>query len=91
MSLAAGHGIPALYQWRVFAEEGGLISYGIDIEDVYARMGRYAGAIVNGDNPASMPILKPVKLESTLNLRTAAELGLSVSPELRARVDKVIE
>jgi len=91
VSLAAQHGVPAVYHWRVFAEEGGLMSYGIDIEDVYARMGRYAGAIVNGDNPASMPILKPVKFESALNLRTAAELGLSVSPELLARIDKVIE
>lgn len=91
VSLASRHGIPALYHWRVFAEEGGLISYGIDIEDVYARMGRYAGAIVNGENPSLMPVLKPVKFESALNLRTAAELGLSVSPELLARVDKVIE
>ena len=68
-----------------------MISYGIDIEDVYARIGRYAGTILNGEDPASMPILKPVKFESALNLRTAAELGLSVSPELRARVDKVID
>jgi putative tryptophan/tyrosine transport system substrate-binding protein len=91
VSLAARHRIPALYYWRVFAEEGGLISHGPSLEDMYARMGRYAGDILYGRNPADMPVLKPTKFEAVLNRQTAAELGLIVSDELLARVDKVIE
>jgi putative tryptophan/tyrosine transport system substrate-binding protein len=91
VSLAARNRIPALYYWRVFAEEGGLISCGISLTDVYEGMGRYAGDILKGRNPAEMPILRPRKPEAVLNLRTAAELGLNVSDELLARVDKVIE
>jgi putative tryptophan/tyrosine transport system substrate-binding protein len=91
VSLAARHRIPALYYWRVFAEEGGLISHGPSLEDVYTRMGRYAGDILDGRNPAEMPVLKPTRFEAVLNRRAAAELGLNVPDELLARVDKVIE
>jgi putative tryptophan/tyrosine transport system substrate-binding protein len=91
VSLAARHRIPALYYWRAFAEEGGLISHGPSLEDMYARLARYAGDILNGRNPADMPVLKPTKSEAILNRQTAAELGLNVTDELLARVDKVIE
>jgi putative ABC transport system substrate-binding protein len=91
VSLAAGHGIPALYNWRVFVEEGGLISHGWDIDDVYVQMGRYAGQILRGKDPADLPVQKPTKSETVINLRTAGELGLSVPRELIARADKVIE
>jgi putative tryptophan/tyrosine transport system substrate-binding protein len=91
VSLAARHRIPTLYYWRIFAEEGGLITCGISLTDVYERIGRYGGDILRGRNPAEMPILKPSKPEAVLNLRTEAELGLNVSSELLARVDKVIE
>jgi putative tryptophan/tyrosine transport system substrate-binding protein len=91
VSLAARRRNPALYYWRIFAEEGGLISHGPSLEDMYARMARYAGDILNGRKPAEMPILKPTKFEAVFNRRAAAELGLNVSDELLARVDKVIE
>lgn len=91
VSLAARHRIPTLYYWRVFAEEGGLISHGFSLTDMYARMGRYAGDVLSGRNPAEMPVLKPSKFEAVLNRRTAIELGLNVPDELLARVDKVIE
>jgi putative tryptophan/tyrosine transport system substrate-binding protein len=91
VSLAARHRLPALYDWRVFAEEGGLISYGISIEETYSRIGRYAGELLKGRTPAEMPILKPTKFETVVNLKTAAELGLKVPPELLAGADKVIE
>jgi putative tryptophan/tyrosine transport system substrate-binding protein len=57
----------ALYYWRVFAEEGGLISHGPSPEDRYARMARYAGDILNGRNPVEMPVLKPTKFQAALN------------------------
>jgi putative ABC transport system substrate-binding protein len=91
VSLAARRRIPAFYYWRVFAEEGGLISHGFSLADMYEKMGGYAGSILNGRNPAEMPILKPTKVEAIFNGRTATELGLKVPPELLARVDRVIE
>jgi putative ABC transport system substrate-binding protein len=91
IALAAHLGIPTLYHWRVAAEAGGLISHGFDIQAVYGQLGRYAGEILKGENPADKPIMKPAKLETVINLRTAAELGLTVPPALLARADKVIQ
>jgi len=91
VSLAARHGIPTMYDWRVFAEEGGLISYGISIADSYAQIGRTTGEILKGRSPGDIPVLKPTKFETVVNLKTAAQLGLAVPPELRARADKVID
>jgi putative ABC transport system substrate-binding protein len=91
IALAAHLGIPTLYHWRVAAEAGGLISHGFDIHDVYRQLGRYAGEILQGENPADKPILKPGQPETVINLRTAAELGLTVAPALLARADKVIQ
>lgn len=91
VALAARHGIPTLYHWRAFVEAGGLMSYGLDIDEVYAQMGRYAGEILKGNNPAEMPIVKPTKSETVINLRAAADLGLNIPPALLARADKVIQ
>lgn len=91
VSLAARHRLPTLYDWRIFPDEGGLISYGISIEEAYSQIGRYAGEILKGRNPAEMPIQKPTKFETVINIKTAAELGLKVPPELLASADKVIE
>jgi putative tryptophan/tyrosine transport system substrate-binding protein len=91
IALAARHGIPTIYQWRAFVQAGGLMSYGVSIEDIYTQIGRYAGAIFKGGNPADMPIVTSVKYETAINLRTAAELGLAIPPALLARADKVIQ
>jgi putative ABC transport system substrate-binding protein len=91
VSLAASHGVPTMYDWRVFAEEGGLISYGIDIANSYAQIGRTTGEILKGRSPAELPVQKPGKFETVINLKTATALGLAVPPELRARADTVIE
>jgi putative ABC transport system substrate-binding protein len=91
VALVARHGIPALAHWRAFVEAGGLMSYGFDIEDLYAQMGRYAAEILKGGSPAEMPVVKPNKTETVINLRTAAELGLNIPPAVLARADKVIQ
>jgi ABC-type uncharacterized transport system substrate-binding protein len=91
IALAARYAIPTLYNWRDFVEAGGLISQGFDLEDAYVQLGRYAGRILKGAKPADMPVMKPAKVETAINLRTAAELGLSVPPALLARFDKVIQ
>jgi putative ABC transport system substrate-binding protein len=91
VALVARHGIPALSHWRAFVEAGGLMSHGFDIGDVYAQMGRYAAEILKGRSPAEMPVAKPTKTETVINLRAAADLGLNIPPAVLARADKVIQ
>ena len=67
------------------------MSYGLDIEDVYAQLGRYAVEILRGGNPAEMPVVKPTKTETVINLRAAADLGLNIPPAVLARADKMIQ
>jgi putative ABC transport system substrate-binding protein len=91
VALAAIHEIPTLYHWRVFAEAGGLISHGFNIEEVYVELGRYAASILHGKKPADLPVQKPARFETVVNLRTAAQLGVNVPPALLERADMVIQ
>ena len=90
VSLVARKGVPALYDWRDFAEAGGLMSYGASLTDLYARMGNYIVRILRGENPADLAIVKPTKFETVVNLRTAAELGIKVPQALLDRADEII-
>jgi putative ABC transport system substrate-binding protein len=80
-----------MYPLREFAEIGGLISYGHNLVDGYREMGAYAGRILKGGKPADLPVVQPTKFEFVINLKTAKTLGLTVSPQLLATVDAVIE
>jgi len=91
ISLVARKGVPALYNWRDFAEAGGLMSYGPSLTDLYVRMGNYVARILRGESPADLPVLKPTRFETVVNLRTAAELGIKVPPALLDRADEVIQ
>jgi putative ABC transport system substrate-binding protein len=89
--LATRHGRPAIYQWREFADAGGLASYGPNLFDSYRQVGLFAARILRGEKPADLPVQQPTKFEFVINLRAAKALGLTVSLPLIGRADEVIE
>jgi putative ABC transport system substrate-binding protein len=91
VSLAASHRIPAVYPWRFFPEQGGLLSYGSEMRDEFRLAAEYAGRILKGEKPADLPVQAPTKYELVINLRTAKTLGLNVSQQFQQLADKVIE
>jgi putative ABC transport system substrate-binding protein len=91
IALAEQHAVPAMYSFREFAAAGGLISYGIDLSEVYRELGVYAGRLVKGAKLSALPVLQPAKFELVINLKTAGALGLEVPPTLIARADQVIK
>jgi putative ABC transport system substrate-binding protein len=91
ISLAIRNNIPEVYQFSLFARDGGLLSYGPDPVDIFRRSASYVDRILRGEKPAELPVQVPVKFEMAVNLKTAKALGLTVPPTLLVRADEVIE
>jgi putative tryptophan/tyrosine transport system substrate-binding protein len=91
IELAARYQLPAIYEFRQFAVEDGLMSYGPDTADVFRRSASYVDRILKGAEPAELPVQQPVKFELVINLKTAKALTLEVPTTLLARADEVIE
>ena len=91
ITLAAQHRLPAVYPYRFYAADGGLISYGPDVLEQFRLGAGYVDRILKGENPTDLPVQAPTKLQLVINLKTAKTLGLKVPQSLLARADEVIE
>jgi len=91
IEFAAKENLPAMYWDRIFAESGGLMSYGSDHADIDRRAAIYVDKILKGAKPGTLPIEQPTKFELVINLKTAKALGLTIAPPLMARADEIIQ
>jgi putative ABC transport system substrate-binding protein len=91
ISAAARNQVPAVYYLSAFARDGGLLSYGVDVVDLYRRAATYVDRILRGEKPGDLPVQFPAKFEMVVNLKTAKALGFAVPPSIMLRADEVIE
>ena len=90
VEFAVKNRLAGTYAWREFVEAGGLMSYGVNISDLFRRAAGYVDKILKGANPADLPIEQPTKFELVINLKTAKALGLTIPPSVLVRADEVI-
>ena len=91
VELAGKYRLPAIYFQKEFVDEGGLMSYGADFDDLYRRAAVYVDKILKGAKPADLPVQQATKFELVINLKAAKQIGLMLSPEFLSRANKVIK
>jgi putative ABC transport system substrate-binding protein len=91
IELAARYRLPAFYELKLYVQDGGLMSYGPSINDLYGRSASYVDRILKGANPGDLAIERPARFELVINLKTAAALGLTIPQSLLQRADEVIQ
>jgi len=91
INFALQHRLPCTYPWREFVDDGGFMSYGASLMELFRRSAGYTDKILKGTKPDDLPVEQPTKFELVINLKTAMALGLTVPPSLLARADEVIE
>jgi putative ABC transport system substrate-binding protein len=91
IKLAESYRLPTFYEFRSYVEDGGLISYGPSIEDMFRRAASYVDRVLNGAKPGDLPFERPTKFELVINRRTAKELGLTIPRSLLIRADQLID
>ena len=91
VELASKYRLPAIYPDREFVDEGGLMSYGADLADLYRRAAVYVDKILKGAKPADLPVQQATKFEFVINLKAAKQIGLTLSPEFLSRANQVIK
>jgi putative tryptophan/tyrosine transport system substrate-binding protein len=90
VELAGQYRLPAIYPQNEFVDQGGLMSYGADFDDLYRRAAVYADKILKGAKPADLPVQQATKFEFIINLKAAKQIGLTIPPNVLARADRVI-
>jgi putative ABC transport system substrate-binding protein len=91
ISAARKNNVPAVYNNSIFVRDGGLLSYGVDIVDLFRRAATYVNRILRGAKPSELPVQLPTKFEMVVNLKTAKTLGLTVPQSILLSADEVIE
>jgi ABC-type uncharacterized transport system substrate-binding protein len=91
VDLATKNRLPAVYPWREAVDDGGLMAYGANLNDLYRRAGTYVDKILKGAKPADLPVEQPTKFELVINLKTAKSLGLKIPQSVLGRADDVIQ
>ena len=91
VELAAKYRLPAIYFQKEFVDEGGLMSYGADYEDLFRKAAHYVDKILKGTKPADLPVQQATKFEFIINLKAAKQIGMTIPSELLARANQVIK
>jgi len=91
VELAGKYRLPAIYFQKEFVDEGGLMSYGADFDDLFRKAAHYVDKILKGTKPADLPVQQATKFEFVINLKAAKQIGLTLSPEFLSRANKVVK